>query len=243
MSKSAKSLSIDDVRAQFAKATEVFWVCPITKKSIPAHDLVAIAAHQAEIIVDMEQKEKARLRANLLRSFESQRQQVTSLDHLRSLSLARIRLDYPDFLESAMPAMSVHFPKHQVLKMFSNEFVLLSGPGLTPEVRRVLDAKQGEHINQYVIGKNMKKSWFLLVPSTSGLGVTMAKYTRNKSPKMSAAQKQDLLANDEAYCVSIHELKALGAQIHALRAQVSALTKHCDGIRQNALTILPPELM
>lgn len=57
MSKTIKTPSIDDIRAQFASATQVYWVCPVTKESIPASDTVAIAAHQEKVIERMEAKE------------------------------------------------------------------------------------------------------------------------------------------------------------------------------------------
>lgn len=245
MSKVAKTPSIDDIRAQFASATQVYWVCPVTQKRIPASDTAAITAHQDKVIQDMEAKEKTKLRQKVMRDLNAELSRIESLAEFRGWALRRVRLEMGAFLEADMPAMGVYFPKLEEVHMTPQEgyIRLAGGKGLTPELKAALNAKQGKSFNRYHIGKGAETAWFMTIPLSSGLGKKITAWTSRKSKKLTMADKEALAVSNPEYAEDIGALKALGEQIHALRAQASALAKKCEATRYNALTVLPKDLM
>lgn len=245
MSKVTKTPSIDDIRALMASVTQVYWVCPVTQKRIPASDTAAITAHQDKVIQDMEAKEKTKLRQKAMRDLNAELSRIESMSEFRGWALRRVRLELGAFLEADMPAMGVYFPKLDEVHMTPQEgyIRLAGGKGLTPELKAALNAKQGKSFNRYHIGKGAETAWFMTIPLSSGLGKKITAWTSRKSKKLTMADKEALAVSNPEYAEDIDALKALGEQIHALRAQASALAKKCEVTRYNALTVLPKELM
>lgn len=244
MPKVTKTPSIDDIRAQFASATQVYWVCPVTQRRIPASDIAAITAHQEKVIENMEAKEKAKLRQKVMRDLNAELSRIESLTEFRAWALRKVRLELGAFLEADMPTMGVYFPKLNEVHMTPEEgFIRLAGGKvLTQELKAALNAKQGKSFNRYHIGKGVDTAWFMTVPLSSGLGQKITAWTSRKSKKLTMADKEALAVSNPEYAQDIGTLKALGEQIHALREQASALAKKCEVTRYNALTVLPKDL-
>lgn len=245
MSKVKIAPSIDDIRAQFASATQVYWVCPVTQKSIPANDAVAIAEHQDKVIGEMESKEVAKLRQKVLSALNVELSKIASLSDLRGWALRRVRLDNSAFLEADMPSMAVYFPKLDEVHMTPHEAYIRLGGGkvLTDAIKKALGAKQGKSFNRYHIGKGAETAWFMTISLSSGLGKKMSSWTNRKAKKLSMEDKASLLVSSPEYAEDVAMLKELGVQIHALRATASTLAKKCEATRFNALTVLPAELV
>lgn len=244
MSKVTKTPSVDDIRAKFASATQVYWVCPVTQKNILASDTAAISAHQDKVIKDMEAKEHAKVRQKTLRDLNSVVGRIGSLDELRAWALRRVSLDVVGVVEADMPTMSVHFPKHDGVAAMAYEgyIRLAGGKVLTPAIKTALGAKQGKSFNKYHIGKGVDSAWFMTVPLSSVLGKKISAWSSKKTTKLTAEEKVELLAASPEYALDIQSLKDLAVQIHGLREQANALAKKCEDARSNALTVLPKDL-
>jgi hypothetical protein len=248
VSKVIKTPSIDDIRALMASAAQVYWVCPVTQKRISVSDTAAITAHQEKVIQDMEAKEKAKAetkrRQKAMSDLNADLIRIESMTEFRAWAFRRVRLDLGVFLKADMPAMGVYFPKLDEVHMTPQEgyIRLAGGKGLTPELKTALNAKQGKSFNRYHIGKGAETAWFMTIPLSSGLGKKITAWTSRKSKKLTMADKEALAVSNPEYAEDIDALKALGEQIHALRAQASALAKKCDVTRYNALTVLPKDL-
>lgn len=243
MSKTA--LSIDDVRAQFAKSTQTYWVCPITQKRIAANDTAAIEAHQAKVIADLESKERAKARTRLLREMSSELGKLDSLEALRDWALRRVRLDVGAFLAADMPAMSVHLPKgRDANARVDMAYVRLQGGAvLTQAIKNALSARQGKSVHKSIIGKGVDNAWFIALPLSSGLGRKIEAWANRSAKKLTMQEKEALLASNPEYRENTEQLKALSAQIHALRDQARALVLVQEEVRNNALTALPKDLL
>lgn len=244
MSKVTKTPSIDDIRALMASSTQVYWVCPVTQKRIPAGDSAAITAHQEKVIQEMEAKERSKLRQKVLRDLNAEVGRIASLDELRAWALRRVCLDVSTAVASDLPTFSVYVPKFEGNEVKSNDvYVRLSGgKALTEKVKAALNVKQGKALHRYQIGKGAESSWFMNVSSTSVLGKKMLVWINRKAKKLSEQENVALLAANPEHAKDVAELKALGLQIHALREQAAVLTKRCDATRSNALNVLPLDL-
>lgn len=243
MSKVSKAPSIDDVRAQFASAIQVYWVCPVTKKSIPADDTVAIETHKNNVIAAMEAKEVGKLRQKVLRDLNAEVSRIDSMAALRDWAFRRIGLDIPHFVASDVPAMSVYFPKLAEVHTEHYAYIRLGGgKALTSEIKTALNAKQGKAFSKERIGKGVDNAWFMVIPLSTGLGLKITAWLSRKSKKLSMEDKAGLHVSNPEYSTAVEQLKALGIQIHALRDQARALAVKCDTIRFNALTVLPQDL-
>ena len=138
MSKVTKTPSVDDIRAKFASATQVYWSCPITQKNILASDTAAISAHQEKVITEMQAKEHAKehakVRQKFLRELNADLSRVGSLAELRTWAFPRVQLDVGNFQEADMPAMSAHIPvlDRTPTRSYDVYIRLAGGKGLTP---------------------------------------------------------------------------------------------------------------
>lgn len=244
MSNASKSPSIDQIRAQFASATQVYWVCPVTKKNIPASDVEAIARHQEKIIREMESKEQAKLRQKSLRDLNAELHRVSSLSELRAWALRRMQLDVGTMQAGDLPAMSMHTPNIKKADLiFSDAYVRLGGgKALTAEVKAALGVKQGKALHPSKVGTGVDNAWFMCISGSSVLGKKILAWTNRKAKKLSFEDKQALLVSNPEHAKDISDLKALGVQIHALREQAAVLTKKCAETRRHALTVLPNDL-
>lgn len=243
MSKSA-ALSIDDVRAQFAKSTQTYWVCPITQKRIASNDTDAIAAHQAKVIADLEGKERAKQRTKLLREMSGELGKVANMEALRDWALRRVRLDVGAFLAADMPALAVHVPKDRAANVRADmAYVRVQGGALlTQAIKNALSVRQGKSVHKSIVGKGVDNAWFIALPLSSGLGKKIEAWTNRSAKKLTLVEKDALLQSNSQYRENTQQLKALSAQIHALRDQARALVLVQEGIRDNALTALPQKL-
>lgn len=243
MSKVSKAPSIDDVRAQFANAIQVYWVCPVTQKRFPADDRVGIAAHQEQVIAEMEAKDRSKIRQKILRELNLEIDRLQSFTDVRAWALRRVRVDMPAFLASDMPAMSVHFPKLEKEHTPDEVYIRLAGGmGLTQELKVALNARPGKSFSRYSIGKGVDTVWFMTMSLSSILGKRITAWNSRKSKKLTMVDKEALILSNPEYADDMDALKALGEQIHALREQASALAKKCEVTRYNALTVLPKDL-
>lgn len=242
MSKTASS--IDAIRAQFASATLVYWVCPITNKKIPIGDVESIEAHQTKVIEDMESKERSKLRQKMLRDINDEAKRLGSLEELRGWVLRRMQLDDSNFGAVDMPQFSMFVPHYDNEKTvnFGEAYVRVNGgKKLSVQVKVALGIKQGKTLLVSQVGKGVQESWFMKVPS-SALSKKMLVWINRKAKKLSETENAALQLSNPEHAKDIAELKALGVQIHALREQAAALSKKCQDTRNNALTALPQDL-
>lgn len=238
------ALSIDAVRAQFANSTQTYWVCPITQKRIASNDTAAIEAHQAKVIADLEGKERAKSRAHQVREMSRELGKLDTMEGLRDWALRRVRLDVGAFLAADMPAMSVHLPKGRDARVEPAAHVRVQGGAvLTQAIKNALSLRQGKSVHKSIIGKGVDNAWFIALPSSSGLGRKIEEWTNRSAKKLTEVEKNALLASNPEYRENTEQLKALSAQIHALRDQARALVLVQEDVRQNALTALPQDLL
>ena len=120
-----------DARAQFANATQTYWVCPITQECFPADDRVAIEKHQARVLAQMESKERSKQKAARLKELQKEFAAAESLDAVRAWALRKIQLEVATFSVESLPGMAVYIPA-EVFPTDMDVYIRVQGVDILP---------------------------------------------------------------------------------------------------------------
>ena len=232
----AKKMTVDDARAQFANATQTYWVCPITQERFPADDRVAIEKHQARVLAQMESKERSKQKAARIKELQKEFAAAESLDAVRAWALRKIQLEIATFSVESLPGMAVYTPA-KVLPTVRDVYIRVQGgKALTPAVKQALGLVQGK-----TMGIGTGTTWLLAVRASSPLGRKIQQW-HLQPKKLGKEAKEHLLASNEEYRARMEKLKELSATIHALREETRALVAQQEAVREHVRGAVPDDL-